>query len=117
MKLIHNKLASVLKYHRLDQKEVSDATGIFQSSISRIVNGDRSALHPALLEYLIVKKVNLNALLDESVTVEEFEEMLRNPVVKGVESPGCQLCAEKDQRIRDLNRHIDLLTSLMKPEA
>lgn len=117
MELFNNKLAAAIKLLGMDQKELSEATGIFPSSISRMISGERVNINPAIIRYLVGRRVNLNALYDDGVSLEEFTEIMRNPAARMTDPTGCLLCAEKDQRIRELNRHIDLITSLLESKG
>lgn len=70
--LIYSKLKELRTALGLTQKDVQEATGLSQRDISQIENGEKKFIPIQYIQFLNTRKISLNRLYDDNVSVEDF---------------------------------------------
>lgn len=95
------------KVLRINQEELAKLINLSQATVSNLENGQMKFLPVQLINFLIGRRINLNALYDDSVSVEGFMSTIGKPVGLGEQqttAPGsarsdCNDCKTKDKVI------------------
>lgn len=70
--LLYNKLKRARLLLNLTQKDIQESTGLSQRDISQLENGEKKFIHTAYIQFLNKRNIPLDALYDESISVDEF---------------------------------------------
>lgn len=116
MEQIINKLNVIKETLGLSQKELAERTGTNQGDVSVLLKGGKKFLHIRFLQFLNDRGFSLQALFDNSISVEEFRKIGTNGTAT---KPGavCVECERKDMEIKFLREKVedrDMVIDLLK---
>lgn len=78
--LIYNKLKTVRKVLSLSQSDIEAETGLSQRDISQLENGKKKFIPTAYIQFLNKKGIPLDLLFDDSFSLSDFENNIRENV-------------------------------------
>lgn len=105
--LVFFKAKAARESLRLTQTGASKESGWDQASISLLESAAKEFIHNDYLTFLAVNKINLTAMFDPSVSLEEFVTICEGgkPVVQGMKEP-CKECEVKERENTMLRENI-----------
>lgn len=110
--LLSNKFKIARESMEYSQTMAAKQSGWAQARISLLEAGVKDYVLPKYLSWLAKEKINLNAIYDDSVTVEDFEAICAGKVTLALPahatSEPCELCKAKDHEIGLLNNTIKI---------
>jgi len=116
--LLSGKFKTARKSIVESQSEAARQSGWKQARISLLETGVKEFVVPKYLTWLAKEKINLTALYDTDVSIEDFEAICDGKVTlelpaHAVTGP-CELCKAKDHEIGLLNNTIKIQGSFIE---
>lgn len=117
--LIHQKVKVARESIDKSQSAASRESGYSQSGISLLESGENKFIPSGYLSYLVDNGINLSAIFNDTITVDEFTRMCQMPLMllPHIEDEKCINCEEKDKEIgllKNLISHMEVTISTLQ---
>lgn len=116
--LVYQKLKVARESIWFSQSAVMREIGYKQSGLSALEAGRSTYIPNKYLAFLVLKKVDVNGIFDENISLPDYEGMCYGKIKKPQsETEACGQCAVKDREISMLRDHLEDLKTILRPKV